>query len=127
MAISRECLRSVGPWNESFFLFSEETEFALRARDLGWILWFEPTATAMHIGGPCATSPQLWRLLAWNRVDLYRRRRGRVLGAAFLGAVLLNEAVRASDPVHRVAALGLLRSTRPSVTPDASAPLVAAP
>jgi N-acetylglucosaminyl-diphospho-decaprenol L-rhamnosyltransferase len=127
MAISRECLRSVGRWNESFLLFSEETEFALRARDLGWTLWYEPAATALHIGGSCATSPQLWRLLAWNRVDLYRRRRGRLPGMAFHGAVLLNEALRATDPVHRAAARGLLRSTRPSVTADATSPLVAAP
>jgi GT2 family glycosyltransferase len=114
MAISRTCLEDTGPWDESFFLYSEETDFALRARDRGWTLWFEPRAVAVHLGGPCRTSPPLWRLLAWNRVDLYRRRQGRWRGLAFHGAVLLNEAVRASDPVHRSAALGLLSSVRPT-------------
>lgn len=124
MAISRVCLREVGPWDESFFLYSEETDFALRARDLGWALWYEPTSAAVHIGGTCASDPQLWRLLAWNRVDLYRRRRGGLAGHAFHGAVLLNEALRARDPVHRAAARGLLRSARPSVVADTPSAVV---
>ena len=42
--ISRECLDVCGPWDESFFLFSEETEFGLRARDLGYATRYVPTA-----------------------------------------------------------------------------------
>lgn len=125
MAVSRRCLEETGRWDESFFLYSEETEFALRARDRGWTLWFEPAAVAVHLGGPCTTSAPLWRLLAWNRVDLYRRRRGRWRGMAFHAAVLLNEAVRAGDPVHRTAARGLLRSARPAVGPAARSAVAA--
>jgi N-acetylglucosaminyl-diphospho-decaprenol L-rhamnosyltransferase len=40
MLISRTVLRTVGPWDESFLLYSEETEFALRAADHGWRLWY---------------------------------------------------------------------------------------
>ena len=32
MLMSRACLDACGPWEERFFLYSEETEFALRAR-----------------------------------------------------------------------------------------------
>ncbi len=114
-AVGRGCLEATGEWDESFFLYSEETEYALRARERGWRLWYEPTAVAVHLGGSCATSPELWRLLAWNRVALYRRRRGPARGAAFRAAVILNEVLRGRDPVHRAAVAALLRRARPRV------------
>ena len=42
MLISRACLARVGTWDESFFLYSEETDFALRARDSGYVLRYIP-------------------------------------------------------------------------------------
>ena len=47
MLISADCLAESGPWDESFFLYSEETEFALRARDLGYATRLAPDASAM--------------------------------------------------------------------------------
>ena len=38
--MSRECVTRAGPWDESFFLYSEETEFELRAADAGFRLAF---------------------------------------------------------------------------------------
>jgi GT2 family glycosyltransferase len=42
MLISADCARACGPWDESFFLYSEETDFALRAGDLGFATAFVP-------------------------------------------------------------------------------------
>ena len=42
--ISHECWTSCGPWDESFFLYSEETDFDLRARDHGFATSYVPTA-----------------------------------------------------------------------------------
>jgi GT2 family glycosyltransferase len=44
--ISRECLNACGPWDESYFLFSEETEFGLRAKDKGYATRFVPSRAA---------------------------------------------------------------------------------
>ncbi|MFI8288552.1 glycosyltransferase family 2 protein [Streptomyces sp. NPDC085614] len=96
MAISRECLDACGPWDESFFLYSEETEFCLRARDLGHVTRLEPAARAVHLGGDSRVSPRLWSLLTVNRVRLYRRRHGFAATVAFRGAVLLRELSRAA-------------------------------
>jgi GT2 family glycosyltransferase/glycosyltransferase involved in cell wall biosynthesis len=96
LLISPACLRAVGPWDESFFLYSEETDFCLRARDLGYALAYVPSAVAVHLGGESATDPDLWSILTVNRVRLARRRLGPVRGAAFAAAVGLNEAVRAA-------------------------------
>ncbi|MET9621545.1 glycosyltransferase family 2 protein [Streptomyces sp. NPDC006464] len=96
MALSRECLDACGPWDESFFLYSEETEFCLRARDLGHVTRLEPAARAVHLGGDSRVSPRLWSLLTVNRVRLYRRRHGFAATVVFRGAVLLRELSRAA-------------------------------
>jgi N-acetylglucosaminyl-diphospho-decaprenol L-rhamnosyltransferase len=94
--ISAECWRRCGPWDESFFLYSEETDFELRARDAGFVVRFTPSARAIHLGGDSRRSPHLWSLLTVNRVRLYHRRHGRLRAAAYWCVVLLRELSRAS-------------------------------
>ncbi len=95
MAISRSCIDAVGEWDESFWLYAEETDFCLRARDAGFRVRYEPAARAMHIEGEAAENPYLWTTLTTNRVRLFRKRHGKVHSAVFWGAVTLNEAIRA--------------------------------
>ena len=111
MAISADCLTACGPWDESFFLYSEETEYCLRARDLGYATQLEPSAEAVHLGGDSQVSPRLWSLLTVNRVRLYRRRHGAVATACFRAAVLLRETSRAvlGRQASRAAVAALLR------------------
>ncbi len=92
--ISAECWCACGPWNERFFLYSEETEFDLRARDLGYSTRFVPTAAAVHLEGGSGASPALRALMAMNRVRLFRLRNGRVRGALYWLAIVLREALR---------------------------------
>ncbi|MFJ9722400.1 glycosyltransferase family 2 protein [Streptomyces sp. NPDC101209] len=119
MAVSKECLDACGRWDESFFLYSEETEYCLRARDLGYATQLEPTAEAVHLGGDSQVSPRLWTLLTLNRVRLYRRRHGPLATAAFRAAVLLRETSRAAlgRPASRAAAAALARPGSLDVTP----------
>ena len=48
--IRREAFDEVGPFDESFFLFSEETDWSYRARKAGWRTLFFPEAEAIHVG-----------------------------------------------------------------------------
>ncbi|MEV4805816.1 glycosyltransferase family 2 protein [Nonomuraea sp. NPDC049421] len=114
MLLSVEMIEQVGPWDESFLLYSEETDYALRAGDAGWTLWYDPEAVAEHIGGEAKTSPMLAALLTVNRVRLFRRRRGRVASACFYLAVLLGEAMRAAAGrrTARASVVALLRPSR---------------
>ncbi|GAA3443689.1 glycosyltransferase family 2 protein [Planomonospora venezuelensis] len=96
MLISAVALAEVGPWDESFLLYSEETEYALRAADHGYALWFEPASVVEHIGGESGVNPTLAALLMVNKVKLFRRRRGPVAGAAYYLAMVLGTAVRAA-------------------------------
>ncbi|MEU9835240.1 glycosyltransferase family 2 protein [Streptosporangium sp. NPDC048047] len=95
MLVSTDLIREIGPWDESFLLYSEETEFALRAADRGWTLWYEPSSVFEHIGGDSGVNPTLAALLTVNRVRLFRRRRGPAAGSLFFTVVVLGEAVRA--------------------------------
>lgn len=119
MALSAQCLEECGRWDESFFLYSEETEYCLRAGDRGWATRLEPAAGALHLGGESQVSPRLWTLLTLNRVRLYGRRHGPVATAAFRAAVLLRESSRAAlgRRASRAAAAALLRPSALRATP----------
>jgi GT2 family glycosyltransferase len=114
MLLSAEMIRQIGPWDESFVLYSEETEYSLRAADRGWITWYEPDAVVEHVGGESATNPLLAALLVVNKTILFRRRHRRAASWAYYGAVLTTEGVRAvgGRRVSRAATAALLRRSR---------------
>ncbi len=94
--IAPDCWRKCGPWDESFFLYSEETDFNLRARDHGFTTRYVPSAMAVHLGGDSTTSPTLWSMLVANRFKLFSGRNGRIRSAAYWATLLVREASRAA-------------------------------
>jgi N-acetylglucosaminyl-diphospho-decaprenol L-rhamnosyltransferase len=115
MFISRRVLDAVGLWSEEFFLYSEETDYALRARDAGYRIGYVWDAVAAHPGGAMSKSPWLWSLVAVNRTKLYRKRHGRLPSAVFWSVVVFNEGMRAllGRPTHQAALRALLRGSVP--------------
>lgn len=109
--ISAECWDRCGPWDESYFLYSEETDFDLRARDAGYGTRYVPTALAIHLEGDSGSSPALWALLILNRVRLFRRRNGKPRLVLFWIATLLRELSRAmlGKQTSRTAVRALIR------------------
>ncbi|HZD22651.1 MAG TPA: glycosyltransferase [Acidimicrobiia bacterium] len=95
MLISAECRHAVGPWDERYFLYSEETDFALRARNLGYATQLVPEATATHLGGDSSVSPRLWSILTINRIRLQRRRKGLLRTIPYALGVTLFAVIRA--------------------------------
>ncbi|GAA2878138.1 glycosyltransferase family 2 protein [Nonomuraea rubra] len=114
MLLSPLVIREVGPWDESFLLYSEETDFCLRAADLGYATWYEPASVIEHIGGDSGVNPMLASMLVVNKVRLYRRRHGPVRGTAYYLAVLAGEAVRAlaGRRTSRASVAALVRPSR---------------
>jgi N-acetylglucosaminyl-diphospho-decaprenol L-rhamnosyltransferase len=47
--VRRAAIDAVGPADDAFFLFSEETDWAYRFRRAGWKLYFFPGAGATHV------------------------------------------------------------------------------
>ncbi|UBU13955.1 glycosyltransferase family 2 protein [Nonomuraea gerenzanensis] len=114
MLLSPQVIRAVGPWDESFLLYSEETDYCLRAADLGYATWYEPASVIEHIGGDSGVNPMLASMLVVNKVRLYRRRHGPLSGTAYYLAVLAGESVRAlaGRRTSRASVAALLRPSR---------------
>jgi N-acetylglucosaminyl-diphospho-decaprenol L-rhamnosyltransferase len=50
LAIRRALIAEIGPFDEQFFLYHEEVDFAKRAANAGWETWFVPSSEAVHEG-----------------------------------------------------------------------------
>ncbi|HEX8867980.1 MAG TPA: glycosyltransferase family 2 protein, partial [Lentzea sp.] len=92
--VTAECIDAIGTLDERYLLYSEETEYMLRARDKGFATRYVPEAVAVHLGGESETSSRLWALLQANRVRLHRERHGRAQSVLMWFAVALNELLR---------------------------------
>lgn len=121
LLVSRACEEAVGAWDESFFLYSEEIDYCLRARDAGFAIRYVPDAEAVHLRGEAPTNLRLWSLLQYNRWAAFRRRHGRVESLLFRAALVLNAVLRAPRSPRARAALSAL------VVPGAGRRLAGAP
>lgn len=100
----------VGPFDERFFLYHEEVDWCLRARDAGYQVLYEPSVSITHAGG---VDVPPGRELVYYRgaVRLVENRRGpveasrlraRLRRAALLGSILPGDRERARG-LRRVA------------------------
>lgn len=114
--VTRECIDAIGLLEERFLLYSEETEYMLRAGAAGFEVRYEPAAHAVHLGGDVLTSPRLWSLLVTNKVRLHRERHGAGAAVLMWMAVLVNTVPRAvrgpATARHRAALRALLTFRR---------------
>lgn len=92
----------VGEWDESFFLYSEETDFFRRTRDLGGEAWYEPAAVVQHDQGGSGSSVALDALLTVNRIRYVRKHHHRLYAALYRAVVVLHELLRSYQAPHRV-------------------------
>ncbi len=108
LMISRACDAAVGEWREDFFLYSEETDFARRARHAGYRVRYVPQAECLHIGGASGSSPQLDALMEVNKLRDYESHHNPVASLAFRGLLTAQHAVRSKKKPGSKAALGYL-------------------
>jgi GT2 family glycosyltransferase len=110
LLVSAACDAAVGPWDERFFMYSEEVDHAARVRAAGFSIDYVPTARAQHRAGGSGSSSALTALMAVNRVRYMEKRRRRA--GLFRAAVTLHELIRVGNPGHRFALRILLRRSR---------------
>ncbi len=94
LLMSRECYDRLGGWDESYFLYSEETDLSLRARDAGFLTRYEPLAVATHIGGQSGRDAITHSMQIVNRVRLYRRRHGTLASWCYYIVSIANQLSR---------------------------------
>lgn len=95
LLIDATCYRNLGGMDESYFLYSEETDFSLRAKDAGWATVYTPGAGAMHVGGGSGESATTHTMKILNRVRLYRRRTDVARASVYFVLTVLVELRRA--------------------------------
>jgi N-acetylglucosaminyl-diphospho-decaprenol L-rhamnosyltransferase len=71
--ISAACDRMVSAWGEGFFLYSEEVDYAARARAAGLRTEYVPQAWARHRKDGSGQSHPLTALMAVNRVRYFEK------------------------------------------------------
>lgn len=95
LLVDRRCFDTLSGLDESFFLYSEETDFSLRARDAGWSTVYTPRAGAMHVGGGSGESATTHTMQMLNRVRIYRRRTGTLRAWVYFNLTIVVELRRA--------------------------------
>jgi N-acetylglucosaminyl-diphospho-decaprenol L-rhamnosyltransferase len=114
--MSRECFDALGGWDESFFLYSEETDASLRAQDVGLLTRYEPLSVAVHIGGQSGRSDATHAMQIVNRVRLYRRRNGALASLCYYSLAIASE-VSWVLRGHRPSRFAVKALLRPSLRP----------
>jgi GT2 family glycosyltransferase len=104
-----DALRSIGGFDERFFLFCEEIDVCYRLRNVGWETHYTPDATVLHVGGASRKSgpsrSQQWLAESTNwfyrkhytgirRVALLTMLRATVLMRRLVAAIQHGEASR---------------------------------
>ena len=90
MLVRREAVDEVGPLDEGFFLFSEETDWCYRFWQAGWKVLFYPGAEAFHVYG-AGHGGRMFREQVRGHVRFMAKHHG--LGAAERVRLLLRAAL----------------------------------
>jgi GT2 family glycosyltransferase len=110
--VSGECDARVGPWNERYFLYSEEVDYCARVRDAGFRVHYVPDASVVHEEGGSGRSCDTGALMAVNRVQYFASRHDPRAVHVFRALAVLHGLLRATQPVQRAAIVALLSSAR---------------
>jgi glycosyltransferase involved in cell wall biosynthesis/GT2 family glycosyltransferase len=96
LLLRAEALAEVGPFDERFFLYSEETDWQRRAVDLGWRVGYVPSVHGEHVGAGTGGSTE--RRLGHFHTSLVTymdKHHGRSGALAFQLAMITGSAARA--------------------------------
>jgi GT2 family glycosyltransferase len=96
VVVRAETVARIGPLDESFFVFLEETDWCVRARAAGFKVVFHPQACTIHLQGQSTQQAlaesriEYWR----SRYTYFRKHKGRaqcmLLGAGLLGQLAID-------------------------------------
>jgi len=111
LLLSPAAIAAIGPWDERFFLYSEETDYFRRLRDAGFRVMYVPDAVVRHSEGGSGSSPRLDALMAVNRIRYIRKHHSRLYAGVYRGLVALGELLRLGIPGHALALRSVMRES----------------
>lgn len=117
LLVPTAAVATVGPWDESFFLYSEETDYCRRLSEAGTPIHFLPEAVVSHHGAGSGTSDALYALQEVNRVRYFSKWHRALPTAGFAGVAALHHVLRWQRPRSRAALRALLFGPTRSALP----------
>jgi GT2 family glycosyltransferase len=76
MMIRKECLNSVGLFDDSYFMYGEDIDFCFKTKEKGWKIFYVPTTTIIHYKGQSTQKRSYRMTFHWyNAVGKFYRRR----------------------------------------------------
>jgi N-acetylglucosaminyl-diphospho-decaprenol L-rhamnosyltransferase len=94
LAVRRAAFDAVGGFDESFFLFSEETDLCKCVQDAGWKAHVEPRITFIHHAGKDGVQPSRSAQMAYARLQYARKHFSRPGAAVYHAALVMNHLLR---------------------------------
>lgn len=55
MLMRRRMLDEIGPFDEGYWMYMEDLDLCYRAKQAGWLTWYDPTVTVTHVKGGTTT------------------------------------------------------------------------
>lgn len=94
MQVRREALRAVGLLDETFFMYGEDIDWALRMKRAGWSIRYHPAVTVLHVKRAASRQSaraqfEFWRAMLIFYRKHYRRTTPLPLHALILAGLLL--------------------------------------
>jgi GT2 family glycosyltransferase len=100
LLLKREVLETIGPLDERFWLYTEETDWCYRARAAGWEVLFVPQARVTHLGRAASRQRSVETMFCFyqSRVRFVHKHRGRRQAWLVKGVLRLKAAVWSRRP-----------------------------
>ncbi len=103
LGIRRAVIDAIGPFDERFFLYHEEVDFAKRAADAGWETWYVPASKAVHEGmGSARGQYNVEKRKQTSRRKYWLKHHGRAWYYSLVGALVGRYALYAGVTVGAV-------------------------
>ena len=100
LCIRRRLLDEIGFFDERFFLYHEEVDFARRAANAGWETWYVPASEAIHEGmGSARGQYNVEKRKQRSRRKYWIKHHGRLWYAALVAALVGRYVAYAAPPL----------------------------
>lgn len=76
MMIRKECLKSVGVLDDSYFMYGEDIDFCFKTKENNWKIFYVPTTTIIHYKGQSTRKRSSRMIFHWySAIDKFYRKR----------------------------------------------------
>ncbi len=109
MLFRRSALDEVGLFDEGYWMYMEDLDLCYRFAQAGWVTWYEPSATVIHVkAGSSGTvrSPKLNYAFHYGMFRFYRKHYAATRGMLVSAAVYVGIAVKLALSVTYAAVRG---------------------